>query len=261
MALLLLFRRNMTEVEGRVRGELLDDLVAGHVSDPDALDARARRLGVDLSIPHVLVVVRHGGRREQAAFWAASCSAVEHGLSTAYSDELVLLVPGDRPEEVATRVAKDLGAALGVPATAGAAGPITLPDGAVTARQEARRCADALLALGREGDGASAAGLGFVGLLIGDAGDVGAFVERTLGPVISYDERRGTALTRTMAIYFDTGGSLARTAERLHIHANTVTQRLDRVGRLLGPGWQRADRALQIQLALHLHRLRGPLTP
>ncbi|MFB9838680.1 GAF domain-containing protein, partial [Actinoallomurus acaciae] len=101
MALLLLFRRNMTEVEGRVRGELLDDLVAGHVSDPDALDARARRLGVDLSADHVLVVARHQGRRERAAFWASSFSAAERGLSTAYSGEVVLLLPGARPEEAA----------------------------------------------------------------------------------------------------------------------------------------------------------------
>ncbi|GLY78888.1 helix-turn-helix domain-containing protein [Actinoallomurus iriomotensis] len=259
MALLLLFRRNMTEVEGRVRGELLDDLVAGHVSDPDALDARARRLGVDLGADHVLVVARHGGRRERAAFWASSFSAAEHGLSTAYSGEVVLLLPGHRPEEAAARVAKELGAALGLPATAGAAGPVDLPGGADAARREARRCADALLALGREGDGASADGLGFVGLLIGEGGDTGAFVERTLGPVIAYDERRGTALTLTMAIYFGTGGSLARTAERLHIHTNTVTQRLERIGRLIGADWQRADRALQIQLALHLHRLRGSL--
>jgi hypothetical protein len=261
MALLLLFRRNMTEVEGRVRGELLDDLVAGHVSDPDALDARARRLGVDLGVDHVLVVARHEGRREQAAFWASSHSALEHGLSTAYAGEVVLLLPGDRPGEIAARVAKELGAALGVPATAGAAGPVTLPGDAAAAREEARRCADALLALGRTGDGASAAGLGFVGLLIGEGGDAGAFVRSTLGPVLTYDERRGTALVRTLAIYFETSGSLARTAERLHIHANTVTQRLDRIGRLLGADWQRADRALQIQLALHLDRLRGSLTP
>ncbi|MCW2945229.1 MAG: putative phytochrome sensor protein [Actinoallomurus sp.] len=261
MALLLLFRRNVTEVEGRVRGELLDDLVAGHVSDPDALDARARRLGVDLGAAHVLVVAKHEGQREQAAFWASSHSAVEHGLSTAYGDELVLLLPGDRPGEIASRVAKELGAALGIPATVGAAGPVDLPGGAESARHEARRCADALLALGRTGDGASAAGLGFVGLLIGEGGDATSFLATTLGPVIAYDHRRGTALTQTMAIYFGTGGSLARTAEQLHIHVNTVTQRLGRIGRLLGEDWQQPDRALEIQLALRLHRLRGSLTP
>ncbi len=262
MALLLLFRRNVAEVEGRVRGELLDDLVSGRVSDPDALDARARRLGVDLGAAHVLVVARHKGQRQQAAFWASSHSAAEHGLSTSYGDELVLLLPGNRPGEVAGHVAKELGAALGIPATTGAAGPVDdLPAGAVAARQEARRCADALLALGRAGEGASAAGLGFVGLLIGEGGDARAFLDDTLGPVIAYDERRGTALTQTMAIYFGTGGSLARTAAELHIHVNTVTQRLDRIGRLLGSDWQRPERALEIQLALRLHRLRGPLTP
>jgi len=43
----------------------------------------------------------------------------------------------------------------------------------------------------------------------------------------------------------------------LHVHVNTVTQRLDRVGQLLGPQWQRPERALEVQLALRLHRLRG----
>jgi DNA-binding PucR family transcriptional regulator len=36
---------------------------------------------------------------------------------------------------------------------------------------------------------------------------------------------------------------------------NTVAQRLERVGRLLGPDWQTPARALEIQLALRLHRL------
>ncbi|MET9067337.1 PucR family transcriptional regulator, partial [Streptosporangium sandarakinum] len=123
------------------------------------------------------------------------------------------------------------------------------------AHREAQRCADALLALGRTGDGASAAELGFVGLLVGDGHDIEAFLASTLGPVLAYDARRGTALERTLTAYYAAGGSLSRTAEALHIHVNTVTQRLDRIGRLLGAGWQDPDRALEIQLALRLHRL------
>jgi sugar diacid utilization regulator len=42
----------------------------------------------------------------------------------------------------------------------------------------------------------------------------------------------------------------------LHVHVNTVTQRLDRIAKLLGPGWNFPDRALELQLALRLHRLR-----
>jgi hypothetical protein len=38
---------------------------------------------------------------------------------------------------------------------------------------------------------------------------------------------------------------------------NTVAQRLERVAALLGEDWQTPDRALELQLALRLRRLRG----
>jgi DNA-binding PucR family transcriptional regulator len=125
--------------------------------------------------------------------------------------------------------------------------------------REAVRCRDGLLALGRAGEGASADELGFVGLLVGEHRDVDGFLEATIGPVLAYDARRGTALVQTLETYFGTGGSLARTGEALHVHVNTVTQRLDRIAHLLGAGWQHPDRALEVQLALRLHRLRGSL--
>ncbi|WP_214102850.1 helix-turn-helix domain-containing protein [Acrocarpospora catenulata] len=251
-ALLLLFRRSVADAEGRVRGELLDDLIAR--PELDGLSDRARRLGVHLEQPHVLVVARHEGGRERAAFWASSQAALTGGLATARGDEVVLLLPGDKPGLLARRVAAELSQSLGSPATAGGALAGAVPE----AYQEAGRCADALRALGRSGDGAGAAELGFVGLLIGGGRDVGAFLTDAIGPVADYDERRGTQLIRTLGAYFGTGCSLSRTAEALHIHVNTVTQRLDRVGRLLGEGWQEPERALEIQLALRVHRLRHP---
>ncbi|WP_336208021.1 helix-turn-helix domain-containing protein [Nonomuraea sp. LPB2021202275-12-8] len=248
-ALLLLFRRSVAEAEGRVRGELLDDLISR--PDSPGLHDRARRLGVDLSAPHVVVVVRHDGQRERAAFWASSEAAVRHGLAAGRAGEVVLLLPGANAGHLAQRVAAELSASLHAPATAGAsqAGDVA------AAYREARRCAEALIALGRAGDGASAAELGFVGLLIGEGHDVHGFVGSVLGPVIDYDSRRGTALAGTLAAYFGCGGSPSRTAETMHIHVNTVTQRLDRIGKLLGDGWQEPERALEIQLALRLHRL------
>lgn len=255
-ALLLLFRRSVAEAEGRVRGELLDDLMTGRVSDSEALRTRAKRLGVDVSAPHVVVVARHRApEQSRAAFWAASYATLEHGLAATRGSEVILLLPGDHPDAVARHVAKELSASLGLPATAGAAGPVHELGGVREACQEARRCTEALEALGRTGDGASAAELGFVGLLIGDDRDVTGFLTRTLGPVLDYDRRRGTGLTETLRTYFGTGSSLAKTAERLHIHVNTVTQRLERIGRLLGADWQEPDRALELQLALRLHAL------
>jgi len=41
----------------------------------------------------------------------------------------------------------------------------------------------------------------------------------------------------------------------LHVNANTVAQRLERVGLLLGRDWQRPEQSLELQLALRLRRL------
>jgi DNA-binding PucR family transcriptional regulator len=180
---------------------------------------------------------------------------VEHGLAATRGNEVILLLPGSRPGAVARQVAKELSASLGLPATAGAAGPVRELGGVMDACLEARRCMEALEALGRVGGGGSADELGFVGLLIGDDRDVAGFLRRTLGPVLDYDRRRGTELVETLRAYFGTGSSLIKTADRLHIHVNTVTQRLDRVAHLLGADWQDPDHALELQLALRLHGL------
>jgi DNA-binding PucR family transcriptional regulator len=232
------------------------------VLDPDALDDRARAAGVDTAASHVVVVARHAGDdpalRRRAAFWAASHAAAEGGLAVTRGDETVLLLPGDEPGAVARRVARELSAGLASPTTAGAAGPVThLATGVAAGYHEARRCAEALVSLGRTGEGASADELGFVGLLLGDDHDVTGYLDAALGPVLRYDARRGTELVGTLEAYFAAGAGLARTGERLHIHVNTVTQRLERIASLLGEDWQSPDRALELQLALRLHRLRG----
>lgn len=266
-ALLLLFQRSVAEAEGRVRGELLDDLIARPVRDLEALRMRARRLGVDLDNPYVLVVVgdemtaTSDAMRQRVTSWATSYASMRGGLAAARGGRVVLMLPGEDAGEAARAVSRDLARVIGRPATAGASGPAMGPASLAAAFREADRCLTALSALGRTGEGVSTTELGFVGLLLGAVGegrdrDVARFITSTLGPVIDYDARRGTALLKTLEAYFGTGGSLARAAEQLHVHVNTVTQRLDRVSQLLGADWQKPDRALEVQLALRLHRLR-----
>jgi DNA-binding PucR family transcriptional regulator len=174
-----------------------------------------------------------------------------------HAEQVVLLVAGGDPTELAGRLASSLSAAVEAPVTVGASGPAAGPSSIATAFDEARRCVRSLLALGRAGHGAALADLGFVGQLIGDRTDLGGYVRATLGPVLDYDERRGTDLVATLRAYFECGTNLTRAKDLLHVHVNTVVQRLDRIGSLLGEGWQAPDRALEIQIALRLHQLHG----
>ncbi|MFF9020248.1 helix-turn-helix domain-containing protein [Streptomyces eurythermus] len=271
-SLLLLARRSAAEAEQRVRGELLDDLLDARDRDPRLLRERAGRLQADLDATHVVLAARLDGPAadadEEAAarrrLWSAAShlAATRRGLAAARDGGTVLLLPlgaGDTATDVARRTARHLGTAVHQPVTVGASAPVTglarHPETVAAAYAEGRRCLDALRLLGRAGDGAAAEDFGFLGLLLAGDRDIAGFVERTIGPVVSYDERRGTELVRTLDAYFEGGMSPARTKDALHVHVNTVAQRLERVGRLLGPDWQTPARALEIQLALRLHRL------
>jgi DNA-binding PucR family transcriptional regulator len=143
------------------------------------------------------------------------------------------------------------------PVTVGGSGPVRGPAVIAPAHAEAARCAATLVALGRMGSATSAEELGFFGLLVGDGRDVRGFVDARLAPVLGYDDRRGTDLITTLEAYFDGGNSPARATEQLRVHGNTVTQRLERVGRLLGKESSSPQRALEVQRALRLHRLTG----
>ncbi|MGI5192317.1 helix-turn-helix domain-containing protein [Streptomyces sp. CA-288835] len=271
-SLLLLARRSAAEAEQRVRGELLDDLLDARDRDPRLLRERAARLDADLDATHVVLAARLDSTaadadHEAAArrrLWSAAShlAATRHGLAAARDGGTVLLLPlrpGDTATDLARRTAGDLGTAVSEAVTVGASAPVenltAHPDSVAEAYAEGQRCRDALRLLGRAGDGAAAEDFGFLGLLLAGSRDISGFVERTIGQVVAYDAKRGTNLLRTLDAYFACGKSPARTSDELHVHVNTVAQRLERVGRLLGPDWQSPARALEIQLAVRLHRL------
>ncbi|WP_345679077.1 helix-turn-helix domain-containing protein [Yinghuangia aomiensis] len=256
VSLLLLFRRSIAETEHRLADELVRELLGDSPRTDEALAERAARLGADLARPHVAVVVdAPSADRNRLASAAAHLAATAEGLAGEVDARTVLLLPGSNPSAAARRAATDIGAALGHPATAGAAGPALGRKSLAAAHAEAAGCATALAALGRRGEGAAMGELGFLGVLLADAKDISGFVRRTLGPLLDYDRVRGSELTRTASAYFDTGRSLTKTRDTLHVHINTVTQRLDRIASLLGADWREPHRELQIRLALHLRSL------
>ncbi|WP_037896187.1 helix-turn-helix domain-containing protein [Streptomyces sp. NRRL S-920] len=259
-ALLLLLRRTVAEAEDRVRGELLDDLLTGHKTggrhDGGSMALRARKLGINLSRPHAVLTLDTDNEPRSHLF----AEAVRHarslgGLAGIHDGHIVLLVPSSDPGALAAELARDLGKAAGAPVTVGSAGPATGPEQLPGTYSEAGRCLNALHALGRTGDGSDIAGLGFLGVLLGDRSDLDGFVQRYLGPVLAYDQQRGTQLVLTLDAYYTHGASLSKAKDALHVHVNTVVQRLDRVAQLLGADWNSPTRALELQLALKLHRL------
>ncbi len=254
-ALVMLLARTVAETEDRLGGELLGDLLDAGPEAVPALRERARRRHLSLDPPLGIAVATIEGLERFAAGRALSRVAADQGgLAGDHLGRLVLLVSTDDPLAVGRQLADAVGAAGGR-ATVGVTGadPGRLPE----AYAEARRCLDTLRTLGRDGEVSDPAGLGLTRLLLGENGpeELRGFLATTIGPLLDYDAQRGTSLVETLEAWFAGGGRLKDTGAALHVHPNTVSQRLDRVADLLGDDWRAPERALDLQLALRVHRL------
>ena len=255
-ALVLLFERQAADARQSARNRLVSDLVSARGSRDERL-SMARAVGFDPQKPFCLLVLRGeepGGQR--ALLISASAATGDASLVGTHDGDVVALVPGTDSDGLARAVAARIGKRTCV--TVAGVGPVSTIDDIGGAHEEGHRTVGALIALGHRGKGAAATQLGFAGLIVGSDPDVDDYVRKLLGPVLDYDERRGTDLVGTLAAYFAAGGSPRHAAGTLHVHVNTVSQRLERITALLGTSWQQPDHSLELQIALRLRSLQAP---
>jgi GAF domain-containing protein/sugar diacid utilization regulator len=258
-ALVLLFERQAADARQSARNRLVSDLVAARGSAEERTQLAATA-GFDTRRSFCLLVIRgEGPTGHRALLISASAATGPGALVGSHDGDVVALVPDDESSDAAS-LAKAVAARIGkrTCVTVAGVGPISDLGRIPSAHEEGARTVSALIALGHRGIGAAATQLGFAGLIVGTDPDVGDYVQRLLGPLLDYDARRGTDLVGTLAAYFAAGGSPRHAAGTLHVHVNTVSQRLERISALLGESWQQPDISLELQLALRLRALQGP---
>ncbi|MER5466596.1 helix-turn-helix domain-containing protein [Streptomyces sp. NPDC002668] len=260
LALLLRNERTVTEAEHRIHGEIFDDLFTPRQGDFDGLRRRAALAGLYLDEAQTILVTdcRDRARRRQLSDAATRLARQHGGLAGEHVGTVVVVVPTRQvPAVVAAHVAARLTESVGRPVTVGASVANPEPAAFADAYRDANRCLNALLVLERDGQGATLESLGVYGLLFTQTplGDLSRFIKQTIGPVLNRDSERSGELLRTLATYFACDGHLARTAATLHVHVNTLYQRIDRIGSLLGADWRNGDQALQIHLAIKLQSI------
>ncbi|MGW0903342.1 helix-turn-helix domain-containing protein [Streptomyces sp. NPDC002853] len=257
-ALMFLSERAVAEAEHRLHGELLEDLLGNPNRDTEGLHRRATLMGITLGRPHTVLTARcrDSLHRRPIADAAGAFAARLGGLAGEHRGNVVVLLPGSRtPADAARTLAEGLSARVGAAVTVGAAAADGGRDTIIEAHHDAARCLDVLLALERDGEGATSDQLGIYGLLFHQTGrdELRRFVARTIGPVLDYDTERGGELAHTLLTYFAHDANFTRAAAALYIHINTLYQRVERISALLGSQWRHADNLLQVHLALKVH--------
>ncbi|MCY9783936.1 PucR family transcriptional regulator ligand-binding domain-containing protein [Nocardiopsis sp. EMB25] len=248
-------------VEMRFAGELLDMISSGAREEQEVVN-RLRAFGVDGtgSLAVCALGVRRGERgtglseRVRRFF-------VDEFVPVAVAEgvrDTVAVFPWVRSESELTGFAERLSHA--VTERPNAEGAVVVGLGAVAegtealraALWEARECCRILSGrtvgplVGRFGD------LGMYRLLLGHHSpeELHALAEKVLGPVRAYDQDRGGRLVATLRAFLDADGNWNATAAALHVHVNTLRNRLAKVAELTGLDVGRTPERVDLFLAL-----------
>lgn len=246
IALSLIQERAVAAATMRSRSDFLIALVEG--GDEQVLARQAAGMRIDLRKPHVLALVEP---EEPAGRTAAFDLANRRGgLAVDRGGRTLLFLDA---ETDLTPLASCTTVAVSAPLS----GVAALPE----AYAGLRRCLQAVLALGKRRVVAERSALGVFQFLLSPGGpdEAGELIRATVGPLATHDRDRGTDLMRTLEAYLDSGRQHSATADALHIHPNTLYQRLHRIDEVLGADWRRADQALTLHVALTLQRLADAL--
>ncbi|WP_286786255.1 MULTISPECIES: PucR family transcriptional regulator [Pseudomonas] len=87
------------------------------------------------------------------------------------------------------------------------------------------------------------------------------FVDTTLGALIGDDSRYEPVLMPTLEAWFHENGNLALAAQRLAVHRNTLSYRMQRIEALTGRSFDDPHQRLNTAVALMIWRLSSPRNP
>jgi purine catabolism regulator len=247
--------------EERMRSTFLDELLASEIADEEAWIQRGSSLGYDLTRPHVAWVIE----AKNVPSWPTPLLRFVESLGISAPNSRreeghLLFWPIDNPKSgrelkvvandfVTQLLAKNPKAQLVI----GIGRPGVGPSRWIQSLQQARES----WRLGKEWKGAPVTYFGDLGLYqlltaLGTNAEAMRFFRKTLGRLITHDDNKNAELVETLEAFFACHGNLSQTANRLHIHRNTLTYRLERISAITQLDLDDPDARFSLQLALKL---------
>jgi len=253
----------LSAVEERYRGNFLEQLLAGNLSDPLVLQQRAREIGVDLRKPHVAMLFSLP-LTQQNQLQAQFANALPQLGSTipwlAHALGVLCFVPADAPnsseKQIIQLVLRDVVAYF--PSVRATYGRVALTHSEwIRSQTEAELTQKLLRTNSNVALGYAEIGVYQLLLPLVNNADAMLFYHQHIGALLDYEREQHGELLQTLEAFFDCNGNLARTSEAIHVHRNTLLYRLSRISQICQVDLDNTETRLSLWLAIKLHRLIG----
>ncbi len=260
----------------QTRGDWIQMWLSGTPADDDLLRVRAQQAGFAAESPYAVAVYRANSDKEGAQSLDSLVSLVRDDMSRrqingavgSYVDSIVALYPMDETDGSSlTRLRVQVEAMRGqlaarTPRGQVSAGISRAASGLSALRDAYREAKDAIgiaheLA---EREATTCYGdLKLYQLLLAlkerNLPHLQQFHVDALGPLMEHDRKKRSELLRTLSGFFSANGNLARAAQELDVHRNTLVYRLERIAELTELDLDDADNRLILHLALKTQRV------
>jgi purine catabolism regulator len=263
--------------ESRSMSELFTDIVEHRWRDREDVAARARRLGLDFTIPAHLIAIgcpdQVGAGENLPAELHRSIGRLMRGhsaeaMAMIVGDVTICRVPADSlrtQSALKTLIRKMTEEArfAGVEAPAMAFSKICeRVEDHPQAWQECQRLLRLAKRFRRRGL-VTAQDFGpFPALLSSsDTREVRAFIDHSIGALLSHEREQGGAYLETLSSFLSLGCRHQACADALGVHVSTLRYRLVRLQELFGIEIDSPDRRFAVELALRLHEALADPTP
>ena len=257
-------------IDALTNANIIKDLFGALAAGATAFaSAKAAEIHCDLTDNYLIVFAEPAGRQDQASGeWRITADSIGRALTELAPRSAVEAGPGPvrallslgqaraQSVEGLLRACRELGQRTG--AAIGVSEPRGSPSDATGAYREARDAATIARALLGGGGAIAYSQVGAYRYLVQIGADDAPRdrMRAAVDLLIEYDAKRKTALLDTLERYLSERRSAIESARALHVHPNTLRQRLGRIEQLTGLKLDEDD-LLSLELAIKLARLHG----
>ncbi len=286
LALEMQKQKTAFEVEQRLKGDFLDDLLTGNYDSSESILRRAAFFDYDLSHPHVLMIVdidrfgaflnkrasgeleaTHIKRRLFETVHSTAVAASPKSLAVSKSDSVIVLVdslegsaidPLLHPERFAETLRERVKARLPkLSVSVAVGGKCECPEDYQRSYHLARKSLELLKAF-NQGDRVvcfDRPGVYQLLLEIENKSKLRAFVDHFIGPLLAYDKEHNSSLVETLESYLQNDCNLYKTARVNYLHVSTVRYRFRRIEEIARLDLSDAETRLNLHLGLKVRHL------
>lgn len=284
-ALVILEQKKIAEVERRLKGDFIDDLLSESFSDPDSIINRASRLNYDITLPHRVLVldienfpllIKSFNQNEERILQLKTdlvntvqthLERLGKGMVVNKSDNLIILVQlpePDCPEKVTRQLAEEIIKQVSIRFP-----KITLSIGIGNSCLELRDFRHSLLSakkaleigktLRKQSHVISLEQFGTHALLFNalDPKDLYQFATNQIGSLLAYDKTYQTQLMPTLQEFLSHRGNVEGTARTMNMSISGLKYRLQRIEEITGQDPKEGQAYFNLHLAVNILQLVG----